>query len=484
MNDIPYPTNDVGNGMRFVRDHQQHVRWLIDEQEWVVWEGTHWRRYRTDEKVIALAKLTAATVINDAARIDNPKESARLTSWATQSQNAPRLMAMVKMAKSDSRLWSSGVDFDQNVYLLNFTNGSVDLRTGALKAHDPSDMISCLVPHQFNDAATAPLWEKLIERCVQVDPSGETAEFLTRTLGYMMLGRNIEQRIVFFVGPKRTGKSKIVEIVAQALGTDYAWVSQPKLITRSRWGTHHDSETWSIRGKRYVCISETDAAMDLDEAVVKNLTGASTLSMRRLHSAGEVQAFVTWSIIVGTNEEPNVERWDDAIARRTIKIPSGPSLDPSEVDLDLEDKILRGEVEGVLSSLVAGAVRWYQRRQTEGTGLGMPAAVERATREFENSNDHVAEFIDARVDVGDGYTVLASDVNKAYQAHRGKGGDSLKSRALYGRIIEYFKERQIDITKDARFFYGFHLADEKAAAVEPWMTDAARHLATSWKVNE
>ena len=52
MNDTPYPMNDVGNGMRFVRDHQQHVRWLIDEQEWCVWEGTHWRRYRTDEKVV------------------------------------------------------------------------------------------------------------------------------------------------------------------------------------------------------------------------------------------------------------------------------------------------------------------------------------------------------------------------------------------------------------------------------------------------
>jgi phage/plasmid-associated DNA primase len=62
-----------------------------------------------------------------------------------------------------------------------------------------------------------------------------------------------------------------------------------------------------------VAISETDAGMDLDEAMVKNLTGASTMSMRGLSQAREAQVPVTWTIIIGTNEEPNVEKWDDAI---------------------------------------------------------------------------------------------------------------------------------------------------------------------------
>jgi hypothetical protein len=43
-----------------------------------------------------------------------------------------------------------------------------------------------------------------------------------------------------------------------------------------------------------------------------------------------------------------------------IKIPSGPSLDLWEVDLDLEEKILQNEAEGVLASLVAGCTRWHQ----------------------------------------------------------------------------------------------------------------------------
>jgi phage/plasmid-associated DNA primase len=57
--------------------------------------------------------------------------------------------------------------------------------------------------------------------------------------------------------------------------------------------------------------------------MVKNLTGASTMSMRGLYQAREAQVPVTWTIIIGTNEEPNVEKWNEAIGRRVTKIPSG-----------------------------------------------------------------------------------------------------------------------------------------------------------------
>jgi putative DNA primase/helicase len=459
---------DVGNGQRFTHDHHEKVRWLVDEQEWRIWDGTHWRAYRTDERAMELAKATAATIYQEAAEGDSDEDRKKIGAWARASQNAPRLQAMIKMAKSECDLWASVDDFDRDPYLLNFTNCTVDLRTGHCKQHDPRDMISRLVPYAYNPSAQAPLWQRLIYRCTQCDATGETANFLKRALGYTLVGNNPQQKFFLFVGPKRTGKSKVLEISARALGSDYAAVSQPKLITRARWNTHHDSETWSIRGKRYVVISETDAGMDLDEAVVKNLTGASVIATRGLHRAKEIQTPVTWTLIVGTNEEPNVEKWDDAIGRRIIKIPSGPSLDPSEVDFDLDSKIINAEVEGVLAWLVAGAMEWHRMRITYGDGLWMPPAVAKATSDFENDNDHVAEFIKACIDFGDSCSVRLADVNKAYQQHRGKGPDALKSRALYSRIIDYCQANGYPVTKDHRNFYGLELAAEISPAQQTW----------------
>jgi phage/plasmid-associated DNA primase len=99
---IEYLTTDVANGHRFARDHKQHVRWLIDEQEWRVWDGRRWRRYKTDEKVIDLAKKTVRTNYQEAVAM----ESDPLRKWATRSHGSERLSAMVKMAKSDQQMWS------------------------------------------------------------------------------------------------------------------------------------------------------------------------------------------------------------------------------------------------------------------------------------------------------------------------------------------------------------------------------------------
>jgi phage/plasmid-associated DNA primase len=104
--------------------------------------------------VIELAKKTVWTIYQEAVAM----ESDPLRKWATKSHGSERLSAMVKMAKSDQQMWSEYQDFDKNPYLLNFTNGTVDLRTSTLRAHNPADMISRLVPYTCDPYAQAPLY--------------------------------------------------------------------------------------------------------------------------------------------------------------------------------------------------------------------------------------------------------------------------------------------------------------------------------------
>jgi putative DNA primase/helicase len=156
---IEYLTTDVANGHRFVRDHKQHVRWLIDEQEWRVWDGRHWRRYKTDEKVIELAKKTVRTIYQEAVAM----EADPLRKWATRSHGSERLSAMVKMAKSDQQMWSEYKELSTRTRICSTSpTARGDLRTSTLKAHGQQDMIPCLVPHTYNPHAQAPLWERLI----------------------------------------------------------------------------------------------------------------------------------------------------------------------------------------------------------------------------------------------------------------------------------------------------------------------------------
>jgi phage/plasmid-associated DNA primase len=112
-------------------------------------------------------------------------------------------------------------------------------------------------------------------------------------------------------------------------------------------------------------------------------------------------------------------------------------------------------------------VHW--RLITYGDGLWMPPAVAKATSDFENDNDHVAEFIKACIDFGAGCSVRLADVNRAYQQYRGKGPDALKSRALYSRIIAYCQANGYPVTKDHRNFDGLGLATEISPAQQKWL---------------
>jgi hypothetical protein len=68
----------------------------------------------------------------------------------------------------------------------------------------------------------------------------------------MLVGNNIEQKLPLIIGEKRTASPRSSKAGARLLGPDYAVISQSRLVTKSQSSTHHDSETWSIRGRR-VC---------------------------------------------------------------------------------------------------------------------------------------------------------------------------------------------------------------------------------------
>ncbi|WP_144800884.1 phage/plasmid primase, P4 family [Curtobacterium sp. BH-2-1-1] len=467
MTELPYPLTDLGLIRRYVRDWGNVTQYDPDTDSLFVWDGKRFALQRTDERTMALAKRVVLSLDDEVAREPDDARRDRLRKFAVAAQAQSRVAAVARGIKSEPDVWVDSRKYDQHAYLVNFLNGTLDIRTGELRPHDPNDGLTKLIPVRYDPKAFSPGFEGLIDRTTANDPTHDTAEFLRMALGYMCLvGANPEQRFFVLLGPKATGKSQLIEILIHILGGDYAYASQPKLITRQRFG-HHDSEMYALKGMRFVGISETEAAMDLDEARFKSLSGSAIQNVRRLYGQEE-QVTTTWTVLVGTNEAPNIEKWDDAIKRRLIVIPSGPSLDDSEKDLHLADRILRDEAEGVVASLVRGAHRWWTLHQREGSAFTrLPAAVVAATSNFEQNNDHVADFVSTFVDFGEGYSVSASEVDRAYRRHRGTDA-ALGRNGLYVRILEHCERLGHAVSKDARKFRGFRLADPDRPPALHW----------------
>src|SRR5262245_61474280 len=100
-------------------------------------------------------------------------------------------------------------------------------------------------------------------------------------LGYCLTASTREQMLAIFWGGGSNGKSTLLETMLSVLGADYAIPVKPELLMRSR-GERHPTEVASLFGKRLAIASESDDGRQLNEGLVKQLTGGDKLQARRM----------------------------------------------------------------------------------------------------------------------------------------------------------------------------------------------------------
>ena len=61
-------------------------------------------------------------------------------------------LEMMHLTKKKVRQ-ASASDFDQDPWMLNTENGTVDLRTGTLRPHRPEDLLSKMIPLRYDQYA-------------------------------------------------------------------------------------------------------------------------------------------------------------------------------------------------------------------------------------------------------------------------------------------------------------------------------------------
>jgi putative DNA primase/helicase len=414
---------DVGNAHRLVAAHGQELRYVGPWGSWLIWDGRRWRR---DEKgeVVERAKNVAAELWDDALRHTDATERARAVKWALTSEGAARVEAMVKLARTDPAIAIRPEQLDADPWLLNVQNGTVDLRTGQLRPHDPRELLTKLAGARYRKEATAPRWLAFLE---QILPDPEVREFNRRWRGYGLTGLVTEQKIVFKVGAGANGKSTEQETFAQVLG-EYARQAPPDLLMRRR-EEPHPTGLADLQGARLVLASETQQGRHLDEALLKRLTGGDAIKARFMF--GNFFEFTpTHKIEVATNHRPSVEGTDHALWRRIRLVPFGVVIADDQQDRHLKEALI-AEADGILAWAVAGCITWQE------SGLTEPAAIVDATASYRSDMDDIGSFISDCCIVVDGVNARAADLYSTYTRWCEAMGEHALSQKKFGlRLAE------------------------------------------------
>ena len=159
-------------------------------------------------------------------------------------------------------------DLDKGQFLLNASNGTVDLQTGVLRSHERVDLLTHDVEIPYLQNATAPAWLAFLHSTFGGD--ADLIQFVQRAIGYSLTGDVREQVLLICHGVGSNGKSVFLNILRKLLGT-LAIQAAPDLLMGDL-KHRHPTEQADLFGKRAIICQETGDGQRFNEKLVKQLT--------------------------------------------------------------------------------------------------------------------------------------------------------------------------------------------------------------------
>jgi putative DNA primase/helicase len=390
--------SDLGNAARLFKHHGNDIRYCHSFARWYFWNGSHWRM-DDQGRIVELCKQTALSIYDEAKRAEGEAQKA-ITRWALTSQGRDRLTAMAALAQPDVAVTPD--DLDADGWLLNCSNGTVDLRTGQLQPHRREDRITRVLQVEFAPDAQCPQFERFLQETFRGDQ--DLIRHVQNWHGHCLTSDIREQFLYIYLGGGANGKSVLLDTICEVMGT-YAGEAPPDLLTL-RKHPEHPTEIADLCGRRLVIASETEKEAVLRLQLIKRLTGNARLKGRWMRQ-DYFEFPRTHKTILVTNNPPLIPEHTEAAERRLRIVPFVHTVPEDQRDPQLLLKF-RAEHIGILAWLVRGCLQW----QVE--GLPRVPAMNAAKSRLLGEINSLECFIRARCVLGEREECEAAELHAEY----------------------------------------------------------------------
>jgi putative DNA primase/helicase len=470
--------NDLGNAERLVRLAKGLLLW-VEALGWVAYDGKRWTARDGERMAARLAHDVARHVDAEAKALDDLLEAAKddaavaerigipvsrtiveerveqLRKHAVKSGNAAQTAAMLTQAKT--LIAARREEFDTDPLALNVQNGTLRFYREAgppaadpggwrvrLDAHEPRDMIMQISGFVYDPDADCPEWRA---RMLVVQPDRDQRAMLQMLYGYVLTGLISEQKWFIFQGRGGDGKSVTNTVIAGLMGDYYRHAQIETFLEGARKsGSDHSSDLARLQGDiRLVTCDEPGRNATWNGSRLKQVTGGK-ITCRPLRQE-EIEYFARWKLVVEVNPLPAVPTDDDGFWRRVRLVPwtyqfdkDGQAAEPWELIISR----LTTEGSGILNWMIAGLLKWLERRRLPDSKM----AVE-AVDEYRQSASPIGEWIADRCDTSDREAKTpASGLYEDFKAWCERAGiEKMPTQTAFGRAL---RDRQIRIWKDPR----------------------------------
>lgn len=379
-----FSADDAGNGDAFYNLYGEKYLYC-SKLGWLVYTGTHWQLDPDGAKVKKDAVCTLRKRRH--AAVDQEKES------------------IVSCTKADTKRVNGCIDrfkslvdidieaFDRHPDLLNCLNGVLDLRTGDLAPHDPTQKFTYCVPVAYNPLAVCQEWNEFLESVV--GGGQEIIDYLQLAAGYSLTGQTNEEILFYLFGPPRSGKGTWSEVMMCLLPHPLGTMVDFNTFTAKREGDVSNFDLAPLKPCRMIFASESNRGQSLNPAKIKQMTGGDLVRACYKHKDFFTYRpqFKMWML---SNWPVNGDPDDDALWGR-VRVIEFPNSFLGKEDKSKKARLKTTEaLEGVLAWTVQGAKQWYA---LGAQGLTTPQTIAETTKKHRSEQDYIQQWLDEYCEV-------------------------------------------------------------------------------------
>lgn len=235
-------------------------------------------------------------------------------------------------------------------------NGVVNVLTGAIRAHRPSDCIDSVIPWAYDPTATCPIWiDTLGEWFGDGDGAGEAITALQDFFGYIVLPHAKYKKAIILLGPSNSGKSIPAHIARVLVGDDAT-------CSISVEAMDDPVALWAIKHKRLNVITELSAEAMIRDGGFKKLVSTEEPIFINGKWEKPMMYIPPTKHMVVTNKLPRVTDRTEATINRMLIVPFDRVYLSHEQDENRVAKLTTpAAMTGFLAWAILGAKRLVER---------------------------------------------------------------------------------------------------------------------------
>lgn len=398
---------DVSNAEMFAKVYRSRIRYCFPWGKWLIYDGKRWITDRVGQ-VCRYGKNVVRSMYLSAAKEEDEIERKRLTEHALKTESRRKITDMIELAKSEYGIPILPENLDQNPWLLDCNNGTLDLKTGKLLKHDLKNYITKFANVDYDINAEYPKWFDFLVTIM--DGNDDLIKFLQKAIGYSMIGDTSEQVWFICYGSGANGKSTFLNTI-QLILNDYSINTSTETFMLRR--NEQTNDLARLKGARFVTAFESSEGRRLNESLIKQITGSDVITARHLYS--EFFDFrPEFKIWLSTNHKPEITDTTYATWRRVRLIPFTVKIPENKWIKDFYKILYEEEASGIFNWMIEGCLLW----QLE--GLGNPDEIKTATRNYRNEMDDLNNFLADYCKITEEEDLKSIDLDKVnkYELHQ------------------------------------------------------------------